>query len=90
MAGGGKSRVWNKAVKVNRLRLDVMAAKAESGPKGRAARVGNPDLNSATSDSTNTFIYGTVTQSPLLSPSVGQIKEQKRKPRKVKCAAKMP
>jgi hypothetical protein len=39
-----------------------MAAKAESGPKGRAARVG-----SATSDSTNTFIYGTVTQSPLLS-----------------------
>ena len=39
------------AVKVNRLKPQglkgqgtVMAAKAESGPKGRAARVGNPDL----------------------------------------------
>ena len=70
-----------------------MAAKAESGPKGRTARVGNPDPNSATSDSTNTFIYYStiiVTLSPLLAPSVGQIKVQKKKPRKLKCAVKTP
>jgi hypothetical protein len=49
----------------------LVTAKAESGP-----RACNPDSAPGhrgptwTSDSTNTFIYGTVTLSPLLVPSV--------------------
>jgi hypothetical protein len=72
------------------VQLDGDGGKSRVGPKGRAAREGNQVPNPATSDSTNTFIYGTVTLSHLLAPSVDQMKAQKQKPRKVKCAVKTP
>ena len=49
-----------------------------------------PRWEAATSDSTNTFIYGTVTLSPLLSPLLVKYKRKSANPEMVKCAVKTP
>ena len=53
------------------------------GPRG-------PRWEAATSDSTNTFIYGTETLSPLLSPLLVKYKRKSTNPEMVKCAVKTP